>query len=211
MLQKRLLSEQHEVRDDCAIPGLTYLPEFITADEEGALMEVVNQGIWRHDLKRRVQHYGYRYDYKARSVLEGAYIGELPNWLAQHALKLKKQGWFLQAPDQVIVNEYMPGQGIAPHVDCEPCFGDRIASLSLGSDCVMDFIHVHTGDKQSLVLERRSIVLLTGEARYLWQHGIAARKADRRNGGLYKRSRRISLTFRNVIKQQRPHGLIREV
>ena len=35
------------------------------------------------------------------------------------------------------VNEYLPGQGIAQHVDCVPCFGGTVASLSLLSPCTM--------------------------------------------------------------------------
>ncbi|WP_231289239.1 hypothetical protein [Rickettsia bellii] len=39
---------------------------------------------------------------------------------------LHKQNIFHEIPDQVIINEYMPGQGIAPHTDCIPCFSDTI-------------------------------------------------------------------------------------
>lgn len=39
---------------------------------------------------------------------------------------------FPHRPDQVIVNEYQPGQQIAPHIDCVPCFGSVVASLTLG-------------------------------------------------------------------------------
>lgn len=42
-------------------------------------------------------------------------------------------------PDQVIVNEYQPGQGIANHIDCISCFSGTVISLSLGSSCIMDF------------------------------------------------------------------------
>ncbi|MBL8596335.1 MAG: alpha-ketoglutarate-dependent dioxygenase AlkB [Devosia sp.] len=93
---------------------------------------------WRDDLRRRVQHYGYRYDYKARRVTRDSYLGPLPEWLATLVGGLSADGIFEAVPDQVIVNEYLPGQGIAAHVDCEPCFGDMIASLSLGSGCTME-------------------------------------------------------------------------
>ena len=41
----------------------------------------------------------------------------------------------------------------------------------------MDFKHPE-GAHKSLVLPRRSLVVLTGEARYLWTHGITPRKKD---------------------------------
>lgn len=41
--------------------------------------------------------------------------------------------------DQLIINEYTPGQGINPHIDNPTLFSSPIVSLSLGSDCVMEF------------------------------------------------------------------------
>ncbi len=41
--------------------------------------------------------------------------------------------------DQLIVNEYQPGQGISPHIDNKTLFSDIIVSLSLGSNAVMIF------------------------------------------------------------------------
>ena len=82
--------------------------------------------------------------------------------------------------DQLIINEYFPGQGIAPHIDCEPCFTNTIASISLGSATVMDY----TKDTTSIpvVLRPRSLVVMKEESRYEWKHGIASRKTDKING-----------------------------
>lgn len=44
--------------------GLTYVENFITNEEERELLEHIDRGQWLFDLKRRVQHYGYKYDYK---------------------------------------------------------------------------------------------------------------------------------------------------
>lgn len=44
-----------------------------------------------------------------------------------------------------------------------------------------------------------SLVLLSGEARYNWQHAIAPRKTDNYDGNVLARNRRLSLTFRSVI------------
>ncbi|MEN9874244.1 MAG: hypothetical protein RL186_1141, partial [Pseudomonadota bacterium] len=62
-------------------------------------------------MKRRVQHYGWRYDYRAGRVNSNDYLGPLPSVFAELANKI---GENLSAPtdfDQVIVNEYLPGQG----------------------------------------------------------------------------------------------------
>lgn len=100
-------------------------------------------------------------------------------------------------PDQIIVNEYLPGQGISEHIDCTPCFGGTICSLSLGSSCLMDF--TKGALKQSILLEPRSLLILKSDSRYLWKHGIASRRIDKLRSLQIKRERRISLTFRNVI------------
>jgi alkylated DNA repair dioxygenase AlkB len=181
------------------VKGLLYIPEYITKEEHASLWQSVNAENWLGDLKRRVQHYGYKYDYKARFIDYSMRIGELPDWVMGLANKLHQKGYMTAIPDQLIVNEYKQGQGIASHVDCEPCFGDTIISLSLGSTCVMDFINKETKEKLEVLLEPRSLVVLKDDARYLWTHGIAGKKADLFKGQKYERKTRISLTFRNVI------------
>lgn len=181
-----------------AIAGLDYKKDYINESEHDRLMGLIDKQQWLHDLKRRVQHYGYKYDYKARKVARDMHIGKLPKWLEVLAEKLWKDRLMPEVADQVIVNEYKLGQGISRHIDCEPCFQNTIVSLSLGSDCVMDFINKFDKRKKSVWLERRSIVVLKNEARYKWLHGIAARQSDKWDGHKYKRRRRISLTFRKV-------------
>ena len=173
------------------ISGLRYVQDLITADEERALIDIIDHQPWLSDLKRRVQHYGCKYDYKARSVTDNAYLGPLPEWIEDIASRLSFK------PDQAIVNEYQPGQGISAHVDCVPCFGDTIASLSLGSGAMMQF--TNDQEKHDLYLEPRSLVTLSGPARHDWMHAIPARKSDMVNGFKVERHRRVSLTFRTVI------------
>jgi alkylated DNA repair dioxygenase AlkB len=198
MTQPFLQSSLFETRQT-KISGLTYIADFTDAATEAALIQTIDAQPWVTEMKRRVQHYGWRYDYKARNVTSDLRIGQLPDWLQTYAGRLQQAGFFTEMPDQVIINEYQPGQGISAHIDCVPCFSNTIASLSLGSSCVMDFTHSKTGKKSSLLLEPRSLLMLTGDARYLWQHAIAGRKTDRYNGQLIERTRRISLTFRKVL------------
>ncbi|MGL4597702.1 MAG: alpha-ketoglutarate-dependent dioxygenase AlkB, partial [Bacteroidia bacterium] len=143
--------------------------------------------------------YGYRYDYKSRRINYDMYLGALPDWGQQLALRMYAEGILPFVADQLIVNEYMPGQGITAHIDCEPCFEDTIASLSLNSACLMDFTQAQTLETTSLFLEPSSLLVLSDEARYNWKHGIANRKKDKYNNQLIERGRRVSLTFRKVI------------
>lgn len=197
-MKQRALFEIHEDRIDVlSISGLRYLPHFISGEAEAELIQMIDQQPWITDLRRRVQHYGYRYDYKARSLASDLYLGPIPEWLYPYCQKLQSEGHFSQIPDQVIVNEYLPGQGIALHTDCIPCFGETVASISLGSGCQMDF--ESDVKRTSHYLEPQSVLILSGEARYQWKHGIAPRKSDKVDGNLVPRDRRISLTFRSVV------------
>lgn len=178
--------------------GLTYLENYISEDEAGRLVQEIDTRPWRTDLKRRVQHYGYRYDYKARQARREDYLGPLPDLFQGLAERLTAEGHFRTVPDQVIVNEYQPGQGISAHIDCQPCFGETIASLSLLSACVMRFASQTLSQQMELHLQPASLLVLKDEARHLWTHAIPSRKTDVIEGLKHIRSRRISLTFRTM-------------
>jgi len=181
------------------ISGLTYIPSVIPNHEASMLLKHIDSNKWRNDLKRRVQHYGYVYDYRRRTVTPDMQLGNLPAWSAPLIDLLEEHPAFNLHADQMIVNEYIPGQGIAHHIDCEPCFDGVIASFSLNSTCVMSFIHVETKTEKQILLEPNSLLIMSGEARYDWKHGIPARKNDTYDGKRYQRGRRVSVTFRKVI------------
>ena len=183
-----------------AISGLQYVENYIDEYQHDWLLDRIDKYPWLDDLKRRVQHYGFKYDYRARKVNHDMRIGELPDWLQKLSKNLCEDEYMLEIADQVIINEYLPGQGISSHIDCEPCFKDTIISLSLGSGCVMNFTNkFDTSKKIPVWLAPRSLVVLSGEARHDWLHGIPARKSDAWDNQKYERQRRVSLTFRKVI------------
>jgi alkylated DNA repair dioxygenase AlkB len=161
------------------IEGLSYTKNHINQEQERFLITQIDNQPWLKDLKRRVQHYGYKYDYKARRITPDLKIGNIPDWLQ-----------ILPNFDQVIINEYLTGQGITPHIDCIPCFGDTICSLSFLELCEM--VLERDNVKHSIILEPRSLLTLQGEARYKWSHSIPQRKSNIKN-------RRVSITYRKVI------------
>src|SRR5262249_14132212 len=197
-------SEEATMADDAShIPGLHYQPDYVTEQEEAALVAQIEQQPWITDLKRRVQHYGYRYNYSRRTLDPSMYLGPLPDWITPLAQRLQEDQWMETLPNQLIINDYAPGQGISAHIDCIPCFGSTIISVSLLSPYVMLFANTApTADALHhipVLLEPRSLTIMQGEARYSWKHSIAARKSDDYLGHRFQRGRRISLTFRNVL------------
>ena len=200
-MQLSLLAE-----DRAVVPsGLEYHTGFLTAQEEIELLARIDGSEWLTDLSRRVLHFGYKYDYSNRRLDESARLGPLPEWLTCLTHKIRdvaseeaKQVLSRRDPfEQAIINEYLPGQGIAPHIDRD-CFGPVVATVSLGSAVNMEFSRDATGDSFVQRLEPRSLVLMRGDSRAAWRHGIAKRRSDEWNGQQLKRQRRVSITFRTV-------------
>ena len=172
--------------------GLSLIPEFISTDEEQKLINLVDSSDWLGDLRRRVQHYGWKYDYRSRSIQPSSYLGPLPEWADNLASRLVDHGLVSEKPDQVIVNEYIEGQGISKHVDCPSCFRGTIVTISLNETWSMIFRR--RNEKYEMLLPRRSAACMNGSSRYDWTHEIPQRKTV----GKKLRGRRISLTFRKV-------------
>jgi len=178
------------------IPGLVYISNFITKDEEKELLKTIREQEWLGDLKRRVQHYGYKYDYRKRKIDESMALGPLPPFLEELATRLMDEDIINEKPDQAIINEYKPGQGISRHIDKVSLFKEEIVSLSLGSNYNMVFQKGR--DLKEVRLRRRSLVVMKDDARYKYTHYIPSRLTDEWNGKKYKRGTRISITFRKV-------------
>lgn len=121
--------------------------------------------------------------------------------------------------EQIIVNEYAGRkQGIGKHVDCD-VFGPTITTLTLSDPAVMVLYETkepegsgaynfrtleETGKTISLLLERRSLLVLKGDSRYFWKHGIPKEdQVELENGGLFTKDdqyRRVSISFRSIVK-----------
>ena len=188
------------------IPGLRLIEGFLTPEQQAYCVQRVDaaDGEWRNDLSRRVQHYGWRYDYKARSITPDMHLGALPDWLAEIARRLYDGAdFFDRVPEQVIVNEYLPGQGISTHID-HPGFGPTVCTISLLDDWEMDFSE-RWRDKSPAMLQQGSCVLLTGLSRSVWRYGIAPRRSELVADGRRLRQRRLSLTFRTVVNRDGPN------
>ncbi|XP_043681844.1 alkylated DNA repair protein alkB homolog 8-like isoform X2 [Vespula pensylvanica] len=185
-------------------PGLKLIEDFIDEKEEKLLLNIVdwtNMGSFSSDLKqRKVKHFGYEFQYHSNKVDPNLPIMPIPEECSFLQDLFKKHGCGTYDYDQLTINHYLPGQGIPPHIDTHSPFEDTILSLSLSSSCVMNF---KKGDvKVNVVLPQRSLLVMTGEARYAWTHGISSKYSDliETTNGVVKQMRgvRTSFTFRKV-------------
>ncbi|XP_059482300.1 alkylated DNA repair protein alkB homolog 8 isoform X2 [Neocloeon triangulifer] len=191
--------------------GLVLIKNFVTEEEEKVWLESINwdaasdldQG---QTLKhRRVRHFGFQFEYGTNNVNPDKPLKEkIPESCRPVIDRMIDRKLISWTPDQLTVNQYEPGQGIPPHIDTHSAFKDPIISLSLESEVVMEF---RRNEKLiPLVLPRRSLLLMCGESRYCWTHGITPRKSDVTNGPdgkltLVERKRRTSFTFRSLLRK----------
>ncbi|XP_048490101.1 uncharacterized protein LOC104899068 isoform X2 [Beta vulgaris subsp. vulgaris] len=108
--------------------------------------------------------------------------------------------------DQLILNVYQPGEGICAHVDLMR-FEDGIAIVSLESSCVMHFspvegngeVEVPLAIKIPVYLTPGSLVIMSGDARYLWKHEINRKPGFQVwKGQEIDQKRRTSITLRKL-------------
>eukprot|EP01127_Copromyxa_protea_P022570 TRINITY_DN815_c1_g1_i1.p1 TRINITY_DN815_c1_g1~~TRINITY_DN815_c1_g1_i1.p1 ORF type:complete len:1215 (-),score=309.56 TRINITY_DN815_c1_g1_i1:20-3664(-) len=184
-------------------PGCKYVPSFLTAAEAGQLLTFIDTQFWDKTLKRRTQQYGWEYNYGKAYSNEDKSLSRLsptkaiPHWLNSLCQKLVNENYFPVKPDQIIVNEYTPGQGIAPHIDHDGSFDDWVACISLISGVTMNF-QKSAKETKSVYLMPGSLLLMTGEGRYEWTHGIDSVVSDVVRGQTVLRRRRVSVTFRKI-------------
>jgi alkylated DNA repair dioxygenase AlkB len=156
--------------------GLEYWPEFVTPTEERALVGHIAELELRpfqfgaYEGKRRVTSFGRAYDF-TRQRLEAA--PSPPSWLGMYIERVEgvptaREGKIAQ----VLVTEYQPGAGIGWHRDKKPF--NMIMGLSVGAACPFRFRRKigSRWERFTLSVEPRSLYLLSGDARWLWEHSI---------------------------------------
>ena len=150
---------------------------------------------------------------------------DIPSWLQTHIDKIHQLGIFESSkPNHVLINEYLAGQGISPHLDGN-LFYPTIATISLGSQTVLNFYEplteaeksgdqpcpsLDTRQKFKFYVPPRSLILILDSMFHYYLHGIEELKEDNLCDNLIncidpiaKRSTRVSLTIRHVPKTKK--------
>lgn len=147
--------------------GFDLIPEVISVETEklliGMILEcLVDVAKDRYGIGQRSRVKRYGYDYTERTRM----LKPIPDWLilaAQPHRKVKA--------NSITINEYLPGHGIALHVDSLK-FGPVIEILTLGGSAVMLWRPTHTSIPSEQTIPPRSLMILSGEVRSKWEHGI---------------------------------------
>ncbi|MGN3975496.1 alpha-ketoglutarate-dependent dioxygenase AlkB [Tsuneonella sp. SYSU-LHT278] len=168
------------------VPGLVFVENAIDAVTERTIEAEIDAaplapfqfGQW--EGKRLTANFGSGYDYqRARPVP----ADPLPGWLRDLRDELAPQVGRDPAPFvQGLVIRYDPGAGIGWHRD-RPQYGE-VMGLSLSAPAVLRLRRRLPGggfERRRAKLPRRSLYLLTGEARESWEHSIAPMEVTRRS------------------------------
>ncbi|XP_014650327.1 PREDICTED: alpha-ketoglutarate-dependent dioxygenase alkB homolog 6 isoform X2 [Ceratotherium simum simum] len=173
-------------RVEQAPPVIYYVPDFISKEEEEYLLRQVFNAPkpkWTQLSGRKLQNWG------GLPHPRGMVPERLPLWLQRYVDKVSDLSLFGGLPaNHVLVNQYLPGEGIMPRPPPRPA--------------------------TSLLLEPRSLLVLRGPAYTRLLHGIAASRVDAldaaslppnaaacpsaRPGARLVRGTRVSLTVRRV-------------
>ena len=179
--------------------GFAHRDDFITADEERALVDAIaciefaNFEMRGAVAKRRVAFFGLSYDDTRQA------IGEMPAFL--DGVRVRAAEWAEVEPEDFVmalINEYRSGAPIGWHRDA-PQYG-IVAGISLLSACRMK-LRPYLSPREladragspvrktthEITLQPRSAYLITGESRSHFEHSIPAVDALR-----------YSITFRTL-------------
>lgn len=184
---------------------------------------------------RRVAHFSRRFLYGVNQVgKEGVDVNDTPTYFEwmRRRLHLHDESIRVVGPvpssfgtrycDQLTVNYYdytsgavdnrthdihVKGPGISSHVDSHSAFMEHIFVVSLGSYTVMKFRRWDEPAEAAVpvYLPPCSLTIMSGEARYGWEHSIAERRTDNLSETLplFHRGDRLSLTWR--VCRDAPH------
>ncbi|KAF8636087.1 hypothetical protein AX17_003792 [Amanita inopinata Kibby_2008] len=190
------------------IPGTNavyYIPDFVTVEEEEYLIRKIKETPrqkWKQLGNRRLQVWG------GEILSNGAlftqplpsFVGKFPDIIS----RIRSTGVFLssphQAPNHIILNEYLPGRGIMPHED-GPIYHPVVATISLGSHAIFHYYRyadesclidettcsslngrgraINPSPVMSVLLERRSLIITMGQMYTSHLHGIEETPSDK--------------------------------
>jgi alkylated DNA repair dioxygenase AlkB len=172
--------------------GFRYKPELIGSADEATLLASVRGLPFRefefhgYKGKHRVVSFGWHYDFSARHLQKA---DDIPDFLL--ALRPAAAAFAGMEPEglqHVLVTEYGPGAGIGWHRD-KAVFGETVG-VSLLSPCVLRLrrkVGERKWERANVEAVPRSAYLLSGPARWEWEHSIPTVDALR-----------YSITFRNL-------------
>jgi len=178
------------------IAGLEYRDEIISEAEEDALIrKLADEDLSPFRFQgwlgnRKTKSFGWRYDFDDASFSR---TEPVPEWL--DPIREKAASFASLQPNDfvhVLLARYDPGAGIGWHRDRDVF--EQVVGISLATPATLRFRRRKPNgfDRASLDVAPRSAYLLSGEARWDWEHRITPGEQQR-----------FSITFRTLSEKGR--------
>jgi alkylated DNA repair dioxygenase AlkB len=168
-------------------PGLKLAQDVVTPAEETALMALIEASGLAYSAydpgnTRSSASYGWKYDFANDSFVPCAPIPEDFRAIADKAAAFA--GLAYDDFAECLLNRYELGAVIQPHLD-KPVW-EHVIGVSLGVPTTMVFHEPGSDEERPVELPPRSMYLLAGDARHVWQHSLPPMQGTR-----------YSITFRS--------------
>ncbi|XP_071361962.1 alpha-ketoglutarate-dependent dioxygenase alkB homolog 4 isoform X1 [Trachinotus anak] len=189
-------------------PGVFLWENFISEEEERALISTMDQDVWNQSQSgRRKQDFGPKVNFKKRKVRVGGFSG-LPALSQKLVLRMQQEPSLagFQPVEQCNL-DYHPqrGSAIDPHLDDSWLWGERLVTINMLSNTTLTMsleqglpeLGIGGEVRVAVHLPRRSLVVLYGEARHRWKHAIHREDVH---------ERRVCSTYRELSAEFLPGG-----
>lgn len=152
--------------------SIKVIDNFITEPEEKDLLfRIPHSKVTLGHNRNRIIRYGSKLPYMAPTQ-------PIPIYLQSLCYRLVHLGYLQEKPDSVSINEYHANQSIDWHID-SPSSGPIISVLSIQSDAEMGLRKKGQKEVTIYPLKARSLLLLDGDERTLYEHCIYPVKVAR--------------------------------
>lgn len=168
--------------------GFSYYDPFLTSDEHASVLGAISALRFSHDtfrgqqLKRSYAQFGYAYASTGRKLAPAA---PFPRFITDLVARAQSRCPTNTGFNQCIITHYPPSAGIGWHTDA-PVFGEVIIAISILGSARLQF-RKHSAPTAELVVAPGTLYVMTGPARFEYQHQIVPVKTQR-----------YSLTLRHV-------------
>lgn len=191
------------------IKGIDLFEEVISPDEEDEIVAKIDETDWLISQSgRRKQDYGPRINFKKKKLNCDSFKG-LPIYVKDVWERMQKQFAILSdfLPIELCNLEYDPkrGSSIDPHFDDMWVWGERLVTLNYLSDTILTLTYPQAADDDDFLrdaevrirMRRRSLLVLSSDARSKWMHSIQRKHIT---------GRRIATTWREPSAEFMPPG-----
>lgn len=180
------------------VPGCYYIENYLSSEEIDKITNDIKsnyfqfENITTNTNSRKVVHFGYEYNYKSTNLIKTEkipiyYLNLInKNRLSEHNINFEKDF------DQLIINEYLPNQGISAHIDSSS-FKDGILCITiiLSENNQFDPIPIKfQKDNESFELfpNNGSLYIMSGECRWKWKHSLMNKSQNTRYSFTFRRT-----------------------